>query len=246
MAYDPASLDAPFAALTAFDWGHDAAPLGAIDAAVIAAHGDAAVRVDVEKRLAAILAPGPTRAAKEYACRKLSMIGTAACVPAVAALLGDADNSHMARFALERIAGPEAVAALRAALGSVSGPLKIGIVSSLASRRDVTSVPAIAALLKADQPTAVAAAKALGTIQSPEAAEALAAAAGTATGPLAAAIADARFECAEALLRQNKRAEAAAIYKAIATAAAGKPESRLIELSATRGLVACADTLAAS
>lgn len=246
MAYDPAGLDAPFAALTVFDWGHDAAPLAAIDAAAIAAHGDAAARADVEKRLAAILGPGPTRAAKEYACRKLSMIGTAACVPAVAALLGDADNSHMARFALERIAAPEAVAALRAALGSASGPLKVGMMSSLASRGDAASVPAIAALLKAEEPTAVAAAKALGTIHSTEAAEALAGAAASAAGPLAAAIADARFECAEALLLQNKRSEAAAIYKAVATAAAGKPESRSIELSATRGLLACADTLSAS
>lgn len=246
MAYDPASLDAPFAALAAFDWGHDAAPLKAIDDAVIASHGDATARADVEKRLTAILGAGTSRAAKEYACRKLSMIGTAASVPAIAALLGDAENSHMARFALERIAAPEAVTALRAALGSVSGPLKVGMMSSLASRGDTASVPSIAALLKADPPTAVAAAKALGTIQSPDAAAALAAAAGTATGPLAAAIADARFECAEVLLRQNKRSEAAAIYKAIATAAAGKPESRLIELSATRGLVACADTLAAS
>jgi hypothetical protein len=51
MAYDPASLDAAFAALAAFDWGADAAAFAPIDAAVIAAHGDAAARADVEKRL---------------------------------------------------------------------------------------------------------------------------------------------------------------------------------------------------
>ena len=246
MAYDPASLDAAFAALAAFDWGADAAAFAPIDAAVIAAHGDAAARADVEKRLAAVLGGGPSRAAKEYACRKLSMIGTAASVPALASLLADPDNSHMARFALERIAAPEAVAAMRTALGTVAGPLKIGLLSSLASRRDVASVPAIAALLGGDATTAVAAAKALGTIQSNEAAAALATAAAAASGPLAPAIADARLECAEALLKQNKRDEAAAIYKAVAAAAAGKPHARLIELAATRGLVACADTLAAS
>lgn len=246
MAYDPASLDAAFAALTAFDWGGDAAAFAPIDAAVIAAHGDAAARADVEKRLTAVLGGGSSRAAKEYACRKLSMIGTAGSVPALADLLADRDNSHMARFALERIAAPEAVAAMRAALGTVAGPLKIGMLSSLASRRDAASVPAIAALLGGDAATAEAAAKALGTIQSADAAAALATAAATASGPLAAVIADARFECAEALLKQNKRAEAAAIYTAVAAAAAGKPHARLIELAATRGLVACADTLAAS
>jgi hypothetical protein len=111
MAYDPASLDAAFAALAAFDWGADAAAFAPIDAAVIAAHGDAAARADVEKRLAAVLGGGPSRAAKEYACRKLSMIGTAASVPALASLLADPDSSHMARFALERIAAPEASSA---------------------------------------------------------------------------------------------------------------------------------------
>lgn len=246
MAYDSASLDAPFSALAAFDWGQDAAPLTAIDDAVIATHGDATARADLEKRLVAILGAGPKRAAKEYACRKLSMIGTAASVPALSALLYDTENSHMARFALERIAAPEATTALRTALGMLAGGPRIGIVASLAARGDAQSVATIAGLLIADEPTALAAAKALGTIRSPEAAAALAAAAPAAEGPIAAAIADARFECAEELLRQNKRTEAAAIYAAVAAATAGKPESRLVELAATRGLVACADAVAAT
>ena len=43
MPFDTTTLDSPFAALAAFDWGADAAPLGVIDAAVVAAHGDAAL-----------------------------------------------------------------------------------------------------------------------------------------------------------------------------------------------------------
>ncbi|NBX29402.1 hypothetical protein EBR04_02950 [bacterium] len=246
MAYDSASLDAPFAALAAFDWGQDAAPLEAIDDAVNATHGDANGRSDLEKRLVKILEAGPKRAAKEYACRKLSMIGTATAVPALATLLYDAESSHMARFALERIAAPEATAALRTALGMLAGGPRVGIMDSLAARGDEESLATIAGLLAADELTAVAAAKALGAFRSPAAADALAAAAPAAVGQVAAAIADARFECAEELLRQNKRTEAAAIYAAIAAATAGKPESRLIELAATRGLVACADALAAT
>jgi len=117
---------------------------------------------------------------------------------------------------------------------------------SLAVRGDAESLATIAGLLGADEPTAVAAAQALGMLGTPAAAAALAAAAPAAVGPVATAIADARFECAEQLLRQNKRVEAAAIYAAIAAATAGKPESRLVELAATRGLVACADALAAT
>lgn len=246
MAYDSAALDAPFTALAAFDWGQDAAPLKVIDDAANATHGDAAARADLEKRLIAILGAGPKRAAKEYACRKLSMIGTAASVPALAALLYDTENSHMARFALERIAAPEATAALRTALGMLAGGPRIGIIGSLAARGDAESIAPMAGLLGADEPTAVAAAQALGTLGSPAAATALAAAAPAAVGSVAIAIADARLECAEQLLRQDKRAEAAAIYSAIAAAAAGKPESRLVELAAIRGLVACADALAAT
>ena len=147
MAFDLATLDAPFAALKAYDWGADAAPFKTIDDAVIAAHGDAALRGELEKRFAALLGAGTSRAAKEYVCRKLMMIGTAASVPALAALLADKDNSHMARFALERISGPEAIEAIRKALGSVPVDLKIGMISSLAARGDAACVPMLAGLL---------------------------------------------------------------------------------------------------
>jgi hypothetical protein len=246
MPFDLTSLDGPFAALKAFDWGGDAAPLAAIDAAVIAAHGDAALRADLEKRLAALLVPGPSRAAKEYACRKLSLIGTSASVPALAGLLADVAESHMARFALERMAAPEAGAALREAVGRVSGDLRIGVIGSLAKRCDAESVPAIAALLAADHKTAVAAADALGIIGSPAALEALEKASASAGNAVAAAIADGRLACAEKLLAAGRRAAALAAYRSLVTAAAGKPAARQIELAATRGVLACMDATAAS
>lgn len=251
MAIDIATLAGPFEALVAYDWGTDAAPFKDIDAAVIAAHADANLRAEVEKRLIAVLGPGTSRAAKEYACRKLCMIGTAASVPALAALLGDAEQSHMARFALERIQAAEAAAALRDALGTVSGDLKIGMISSLGSRGDAESVPLLKALLPADAtPLAAegvaiarAAAEALGMIATPAAAEALATVNPLAAGPVAQAAVDARLACAESFLRHGKKPEAVAIYEALAAAAAGQPAARRIELAATRGLLACADTV---
>jgi len=249
-----ATLAGPFEALVAYDWGADAAPFKEIDAAVIAAHADANLRAEVEKRLSAVLGPGTSRAAKEYACRKLCMIGTVASVPALAALLGDAEHSHMARFALERIPAAEAAAALRAALGTVSGDLKIGMISSLGSRGDAESVPLLKPLLPAGgaAPSAEgvavarAAAEALGMIATPAAAEALATVSPLAAGPVGAAAVDARLACAESFLRHGKAPEALAIYQALATAAAGTPTARRIELAATRGLLACADSASAS
>ena len=43
MATDPASLDAPFSALAAFDWGGDSNALKPLDAAVVAAYGSPSV-----------------------------------------------------------------------------------------------------------------------------------------------------------------------------------------------------------
>jgi hypothetical protein len=244
MAFDSETLDEPCAALAAYDWGADPAPLEVIDAAVVAAGSDSAVRTAVESRLIAILAPETSRAAKEYACRKLCLIGTAASVPALAALLVDPDNSHMARFALERIEAPEAAAALRAGLGVVTGDLRIGMMSSLGARRDAESVPLLAALLGGEPPVAIAAAQALGLIASPAAAAALAKA--DAAGRVAAATADARLACAEALLAADQRTEARAIYEALAAAASGRPDARAVFLAATRGILACADTSVAA
>ena len=248
MAYDPASLDKPLDVLKVFDWGGDTSAFQPIDAAVIASHGDPAARADLEKRLAALLGAATSRAAKEYLCRKLSMIGTAASVPSLAALLPEKEHSHMARYALERIPAPEAADALRKALSTVQGDLKIGMISSLAGRGDAAAVPLLAALLAGDSRTAVAAADALGRIHSPEAVQALANAGGVTDTGAAAAIVDARLACAETLLRQGKRPEAMAIYKSLADAAATgtTPAAKAAKLAAARGILACLDTTTTS
>lgn len=246
MPFDITTLDAPFAALTGFDWGSDAAPLAVIDAAVVAAHGDAALKADLEKRLTAVVAGAASRAAKEYSCRKLSLIGTAASVPALAARLGDADDSHMARFALERIPVPEAADALRQALGGLRGVLRIGMISSLANRRDAASVGPLAALLEADASTATAAAAALGRIATPEAAAALAAAQLQA-GPVAAAVTDARLACADAFLAAGDRAAAKPLYELVAATVVAAPAThrdRAVRVAAKSGVLACLDDTA--
>mgnify|MGYP006280720433 CR=1 FL=1 len=246
MAFDSSKLDAPFAALAAYDWGADAAAFKAIDAAVVAAHAEQPLRAELEKRLGAILGPGPSRAAKAYACRKLMLIGGAASVPALAALLADEENSHMARFALERIEAAEAGAALRQAFGILAGDLKLGMLSSLAARRDAACVPAVVPLLRADDArVAAAAATALGTIGTPEARVALEAADPLADG-VGRAVADARLACAEMLLAAGKPHEAQAMYRGLADAVRGKPGAKRIELAATRGLLACLDASTAA
>ena len=129
-------LDNAIEALKKFDWGSDLATLAAIEDAVVEAHAKPEVGKDLESRLIAALNGGLTLDAREYVCRKLAVIGSAACVPALSALLLNKDDSHMSRFALERIPATASGQALRDALPNATGDLKIGIISSLGARRD--------------------------------------------------------------------------------------------------------------
>lgn len=225
-------LDKAFEALKTYDWGKDIKALKPIDDAVVATRDDAAARKALETRLAAVLKPEYSRDAKDFACRRLMIVGTAASVPALAALLPDKDDSHMARYALERIQAPEAAAALRDAMAKLAGPLKIGMIGSLGARRDAESVPALVALLgDADAAIAASAACALGDIGTPEAAAALSRSAKTNAGT---AVADSCLVCAERLLADGKRSEAVAVYKSLS----GSKQSKLVRLAATRGLLA--------
>jgi HEAT repeat protein len=177
-----------------------------------------------------------SRDAKDYVCRKLTLVGTAAAVPTLASLLADENLAHMSRFALERIEASEAGQALRDALPKVSGKLKIGVVSSIGARRDSHAVPALSESLKdPDAAVSRAAAIALGNIGSGEAARALQAA-GAPDEQARPAVVDAQLRCAEALLADNKKADALAIYKSLA----GEQQSKLVRLAATRGMLACA------
>jgi HEAT repeat protein len=230
-----AELDKAFDTLKTYDWGMDGNLLNPINDAIIASHGDAAATTELESRLAAVLKTAAPRDAKDFVCRKLALIGTAASVPVLAEFLPDKDNSHMARYALERIPAPEAAEALRSALEKVGGALKIGMISSLGSRRDVASVPAIAALLgDADSAIAIAAAHALGDIGNKEAATALAKVLKSAPAAVKPAVADASLVCAEQLLAQGDKASAIAVYKSLG----GSDQPKHVRLAAKQGLIA--------
>ena len=229
-------LDQAFDALKDYDWGTDRKLLNPIDEAVVATHGDAAAREKLETRLATLLKSDLSRDAKDFVCRKLMVIGTAVSVPALAELLPQEDNSHMARYALERIPAPEAARALREALPKLSGKLKIGVIGSLGVRKDRASLSALTALLgDGDEATVRAAALALGDIGTRKAARALAEAKPSGV-EAQRATADASLLCAETLLARGKKAVALAVYKRLA-----KPDQpKHVRLAATRGMLACA------
>jgi HEAT repeat protein len=166
----------------------------------------------------AVLKSEATFLEKEEACRVLALKGGPEAVPALEALLTDEKLSHPARLALEPMPFPEAGAALRNALGKTSGLLKVGMVNSLAMRKDAEAVPALIALLAGDDAeVAQAAAAALGKIAAPEGAKALQDAIATASlAPVTMlAFCDGLLECAAAMAENGQHGQAVEVYDAL-------------------------------
>ncbi len=106
--------------------------------------------------------------AKAKACQRLALVGDKTAVPALAALLSDPKLAHYARFGLEPIPDPAVDQAFREALGKLKGKLLVGVINSIAVRKDPGAVDALGKLLHDDDPeVAQAAWAALGRIRSP-------------------------------------------------------------------------------
>jgi len=187
-----------------------------------------------EPKLIAILKSDAPPADKAMACKRLAIYGGKDSVPALAALLPDAALSSWARIALEAIPDPSADEALRQAMGKLQGRLLIGVINSIAVRRDAKASGGLVARLKdADAEVVSAAAVALGRIGNDQAAIALQE---TLTeGPASArgAAAQGCVLCAERLLSEGKRAEAVKLYDLVRKA--DVPKQRILE--ATRGAI---------
>ena len=243
-------LDTAFEALKSYDWGTDMAVLAPIEEAATKTGSDPTLREDLEKRLIAALENPLSRDAQDYVCRKLATVASTAAIPVLSKLLLKDESSHMARFALERIPNAEASAALRDALTNVSDQSRIGIISSLGTRRDEVSVKSLAGYLSdRNLPVAKAAAIALGAIGSTESAAALRSALGSSASGVSnsaagisqqAFVTDALLSCAEALLGSNHSSDATSIYQLLSQ----DNRPRLVRLAATRGLLACASRIA--
>ncbi|MCY2991892.1 MAG: HEAT repeat domain-containing protein [Planctomycetota bacterium] len=236
-AADDAAERTAAAIRTAQNWkdGDPAGDLSYLGDVVVAAGQDATQKQTLEQLLLQGLAGAKTRAAKDFFCRQLVVVGTAAAVPELAKLLPDPESSHIARYALARLPGPAADAALLEALGTVDEKLKIGMVQSLGTRGCREAVNKIATLLgSSHQELVVAALVALGRIDSDAAVAAVAKARGSVPAKLQAAATDAYLDCAARLLKQGQTAEAQAIYQKLFAF----QEPSLSRTAALTGLVA--------
>jgi len=218
----------------AYDFGQSRASLTELEDVIRKAYGDQAEMGKCEAALAAVLESDAKYAGKQWVCRQLSIIGTAACVPALAKMLTNDELADMARYALERIPGRESGMALRDALGKTSGKTRIGIINTIGERGYQGSAGSLVEFLgSSDKATACAAAAALGKIGGADAAAALKAAKDKADGDLKAAVLDAYLQCADKMAAAGEKDAAMAIY----TELGGADNPKLIQQAALRGRV---------
>jgi HEAT repeat protein len=164
-------------------------------------------------RLLAVLQSPASQKEKADACRELAVVGTKDAVPALVALLADEQLAHMARYALETLPDPSIDTALRQTLPRLRGRPLVGVIGTLGVRHDVRAVEPLAELLaNEDAEVAQGAARALGTIATPEAGKLLQRAFAKVTPQNQLAFCEALFRCAESWLAKGQRKEAIALY----------------------------------
>ena len=187
---------------------------------------------DQEPQLIQLLQSTNSLAAKDAACATLKQIGTERCIPVLAELLLDDQLSHSARYALEPMPFPEAGQALVAALAKTTGPIQVGIINSLAMRKEKQAVPVLEKLLATNDPEVYrAAVRALGRIGGRSAALALKNAPHLATTHIA--LADAQLTCANSMVVSGDRDRALTMFRNLYA----EGEAEQIRIAAFRGMV---------
>ncbi len=204
------------AALKTYDAGSSRAALCALDDAVRDALPDPSASAKIEASLLAVLQQKPSPAAVEYICSKLALAGSDACVPTLAALLGDPACSTPVRNALEKVPGTAASAALRRSLATLKGAERAGAIRSLGARADADSVDALTGILEESEgQIAAAAAYALGEIGSVKACRVLKQCLTKGAEAMRPFTTDAALVCAERLLAAGHKSEARSLYESL-------------------------------
>ena len=226
-----AVLSAPYEAIQEYDFGKTRRALAVIEEEIRNVPPSSFAAIE-NRLLDALKSPNTTFAGRQFVCRMLRRVGSDKSVPALAKMLSDKELSHMARFALQFMAAPEADAALREVLPKLDGDLKIGVIGSLGQRADHQAVPVIAGLIAGgDTNIARAAIESLGRIGGSEAAGALARAKVPAS--LKPACDNAYLLCADKMLAEGQESEAVQIYREMIAPS----NSTWIRIAAYKGLV---------
>jgi len=172
-----------------------------------------ASKSDEPKLIATVQDASAPLKARVDACRQLGIIGGQDSIAPLAALLGDEQLSHMARYGLQMNPDPAVDEALRDALGKVKGLPLVGVIHTVGYRRDAKAVAVLGNLVTSGSPVVTdAAARALGDIGNAEAVQALQQALTQVPAECKLACYEGLLRCAESLATEGKARDAIAIY----------------------------------
>jgi HEAT repeat protein len=229
----PFDLEATLAHVSTYEYGQPREAVANLIEYAQSPQRTTAELKEIENKFIHFLKSKATHDGKDQICRLLSLIGSAQSVPALAEMLIVPDSSDMARYALERIPGPEAGKALLAAVGKTTGKTRIGVVNSLGMHKETGAVNILANLLKdQDVSTAVAAAQALGTIGGPSSMKVLAGARPQAQGEVKTRITESYLRVADQMRLAGNKQGALPIYLSLNTPS----ESLMVQVAALRGI----------
>ena len=187
-----------------------------------------------ESDLIAVLKSDAAKAQKAITCKRLAVFGSEKAVPELGKLLADPELSSWARIALEAIPGSSVDETFRAAMEALTGRQLIGVINSIATRRDAKAVEGLSKHLdNANEQIAAAAAIALGRIGDAASQQALESSLSGGPADVRSAVAHGCILVAERLLESGQSQEAARLYDKVRQA--DVPRQRVLE--ATRGLI---------
>ena len=170
------AIQAAVTAVARYDYGQRRTPLVALEKLINATYGDREARTRMEAAMVELLDSNATVAAKQFVCKKLWIMGTAASIPALEKLLVGSDPvlAEAACYALRTQESELAGAALRRAIAKAKGTSLAAIVTLLGDKRDAAAVSRIGPVcMSEDEVVSSAAIAALGKIASPDAVDAL-------------------------------------------------------------------------
>ncbi len=207
-------LQGIFGAVRSYQFGQSREPLAHIEWAVQKALPNPMKRKALAAQLIALLEGDSTSEAKDFACFQIALLDATEAVPVLTKLLECEERANLALHALESITDISAGKALRKALETTTGLVRVGVINALGRRRDSVAVSALETqLIDSDPRVSETAARALGMIRGKLAIWVLQ---NVLLDKIPAGIrqrvGDALLACAEDLVSQEKRQEAARIY----------------------------------
>jgi len=213
-------IEAAVAALRTYDHGQSEKPARAVDRLLSETFGSAELRTVLERALVKLLRSDATLAARQFACRKLAVVGSDASLPALAKLLSGPDEklAEIACYALLHNPSPAVNRLLRHALSQTKGKALVAAITLLGDRRDSESVVALRAIAQSsDRGASNAAIAALGRIATREAADVLARLRASDDPARRAVAQHASLRCARELAAGGASADARAILRQLAS-----------------------------